>query len=106
MTLRCLCLAGSLVLVCAQVAFAQSGVPRKPCVAPNAPYGCNSTLPNAPSSMIEIAPAPERRQAQARVPLNEPEPKSESEPEGTVSVQPAAPDAEATPTEPENEYAR
>ena len=103
MTLRCLCLAGSLVLVSAQVAFAQ-GVPRKPCVVPNAPYGCNSTLPSAPASQIGIAPAPERRQALARVPLNEPEPKPV--PEGTVSVEPASPDAKASVPKPEDERPR
>src|SRR3989442_942238 len=98
MTLRCVCLVGSLALLCASAAQAQQGVPRKPCVAPDAPAGCSS-LPVAPSSMVPSDPPPAQRQALARVPLNTPPPPPE--PEGTVSVKPAAPDTQtATPVEP------
>ena len=104
MKLRCLCLVGSLALVCAHAALAQQGVPRKPCVAPDAPRGC-SALPSGPSSMVPNEFAPERRQALARLPLNEPPPRPE--PEASVSVRPASPEAEAaTVAEPADERPR
>ena len=104
MKLRHLALVGTLALVGAQTALAQSGVPRKPCIGPDAPSGC-SALPSGPKTVTESAqPSPERRQALVRVPLNEPTPPPE--PEGSVTVNPATPDAEATLQDAEEQIPR
>lgn len=95
MKTRCVVLAGSLALVFAQGVFAQS-VQRRPCMAADAPSGCEGTMPGPPKTMMDMQQPPERRQTFVRVPLSEqPPPPPPADNQGTVSVKPA-PDAEPT----------
>ena len=98
--------AGCLVL--AAPAGAQTGIERRPCVAPGSPSGCDGTMKGAPTANGSLPAEPvvdqRERQSIARVPLAPPpiNPNAKVDTTGEVSVKPVPQDGDSPPVSPRN----
>ena len=78
---------------------------RRPCVAPGAPYNCDSTMKGAPQPMAGLGGGPPTADIPSRsgigIPVEPSKPPPSPPPGGTVTLEPGARGGTATPTPPQ-----